>query len=437
MRCPPCSMLSFVLGSVATLLACGRPSAPLASADTDAAGGGGIFETGGTSGANSSTRGTPSSGATGAGGAWASGGAVFVGGGSGAGGRPGTGGLGRGGVFGTDGAVDAAAIMPTGGATGGATGGTFAGGTGATATGGTSDTGDPIDAGGAVTVALPPKFFGNIDTRGGIRSDFTTYWDQFTPENAGKWASVQSTISTFNWSSLDALYEYCDERHIPFKEHCFIWGSGQPNWLNNDNAAELARNWMKQFCDRYPKTRIINVVNEPLHTPPSYRQGLGGAGASDWDWLVNSFKWAREACPNAVLVLNDYNIIEYSNEHKRIIDLVQASLADGAPIMAIGAQSHDVAKVWLSTVQTYLADLISQTGLPVYISELDLPIADDVQQAATMKDLITTFWNDPNVPGITYWGYVAGATWRSNAELMTSTGAMRPAMTWLMDFLHR
>jgi endo-1,4-beta-xylanase len=194
---------------------------------------------------------------------------------------------------------------------------------------------------------------------------------------------------------------------------------------------------MKSFCDRYPKTRIIDVVNEPLHTVPAYRDGLGGKGTTGWDWIVNSFKLAREACPNAVLVLNDYNIIEYSNEHTKVIELVKAVLAAGGPIMAIGAQAHDVSKVPLTTVQKYLAELGTQTGLPVYITEMDLGIADDAQQAAVMKDLVTTFWNDPNVPGITYWGYVVGATWRSNTGLVTEAGVMRPAMTWLMDFLHR
>jgi endo-1,4-beta-xylanase len=354
--------------------------------------------------------------------------------------------------------MDAAQIGPTGGTTseaGGAIVGTIvAGAGGAIVLGGTLGqgggsgnggatvtnlgTGGTIDAGGSTaSVALPKKFFGNIDTGNNVRSDFATYWDQFVPENAGKWPSVQSSAGVFNWGRLDAMYKYCDDHNIVFKEHCFVWGSSQPSWINNSNAVEVIQNWMKAFCERYPKTRIIDVVNEPLHAPPAYRDGLGGKGASGWDWIVNSFKWAHEACPNAVLVLNDYNIIEYSSEHTRIVELVKGIIAAGAPIMAIGSQAHDVSKVSLTTVQKYLADLISQTGLPVYITEMDLAIADDVQQAAVMKDLVTTFWNDPNVPGITYWGYIVGATWRSNTGLMTDTGAMRPAMTWLMDFLHR
>jgi endo-1,4-beta-xylanase len=451
MRSPSSSMPKFAVGAI-LVLACGRSSsAPPPSADT-AAGGAGTFETGGMSG----TTHQPDSGGTLTGGSTEAGGAFDTGG------RPGTGGIGQGGAPGTGDRIDAGGIARTGGAISVTGGGTAAGGTTVTGTGGTmalggtSEPGGGAGAGGATasggnpgtggtngsggvagSVAWPPKFFGNIDTRGAARTDFATYWDQFTPENAGKWASVQSTLATFKWTSLDAMYKYCEDNNIAFKEHCFVWGAGQPSWLNNDNAAQLVQSWMKAFCDRYPKTKVIDVVNEPLHTPPTYKQGLGGAGTSGWDWIVNSFKWAHEACPNAILVLNDYNIIEYSNDHTRIIDLIKGSLAAGAPIMAIGAQAHDVSKVSLSTVQKYLADLVSQTGLPVYITEMDLGIADDAQQASMMKDLVTTFWSDPNVPGITYWGYIAGATWRANTELITSAGTLRPAMTWLMDFLHR
>ena len=480
MRYPLSPLLKIAAGAIPFFLfACGRStSASIQDASTVTGAGGNIIEKDGTSDNTSqpATDGAPASGGTGAGGTGGSGGAVSSGGETGTGGQPGTGGAtggGRGGASGTSGKTGTGGTTFTGGTilssagtsgTGGAIGtGTFVGsggssgtggttgpggslapdggtgGGGAPGTGGSSGTGGAGGTGGVTgTATLPPKFFGNIDTRSAVRSDFATYWDQFTPEDAGKWAAVQSSsATTFNWNSLDAMYKYCEDNHILFKEHCFIWGSAQPAWINNSNVAAVAQNWMKSFCDRYPKTRLIDVVNEPLHTTPGYKDGLGGAGTSGWDWIVNSFKWAHEACPNAVLILNEYNLIEYSGEHARIIELVKAIRAAGAPIMAIGAQGHDAAKVAVSTLQTYLADIANQTGLPVYITELDLGVADDVEQATIMKDIVTTFWNDPNMAGITYWGYIVGTTWRSNTGLMTSTGTMRPAMIWLMDFLHR
>jgi endo-1,4-beta-xylanase len=356
---------------------------------------------------------------------------VGTGGGVGKGGASGTvvgvGGLGAGGKTGAGGTLAAGGRAGTGGMAGSAGSG---GGAGTTATGGA--------AGSTATPPFPPKFFGNVDTNNQVRADFVTYWDQFTPENIGKWAWVQGvSANAFSWERLDAAYKYCEDNHIIFNEHSFIWGSSQASWINESNAVAAVQNWMKAFCERYPKTRVINVVDEPLHTTPRYATWIGGGGGTTWDWVANSFKWAHEACPNAVLVLNEYNIIEYSSEHGRIITLAKTVLDAGAPVMAIGAQGHDVARVPLATVQAYVADIVNQTGLPVYITQLDLPVADDAQQAAILRDFVTAFWHDPSVPGITHWGYVVGRTWRGNTGLIKDDGTPRPAMTWLMDYLGR
>ena len=107
----------------------------------------------------------------------------------------------------------------------------------------------------------------------------------------------------------------------------------------------------------------------------------------------------------------------------------------GAPIDGVGAQAHGVYRQQAANVQKMIDSLASETGLPVYITEFDINDADDTQQLQAMQSLFTMFWNDANVKGITIWGYIVGSTWEANTGLMTSTGTMRPAMTWLEDFL--
>ncbi len=389
---------------------------------------GGQVGNGGATGTGGMTVG--SGGATESGGKTGSGGATSAGGTTGGGGTTGMGGTtSNGGAVSDAGRRDGGGTRDSGpAATGGGPG-----------TGGSTSAGGASGAGGStVTPGTVKKFFGNIDTSGSIRTDFKTMWDQFSPENAGKWGSVQgSSQSSFNWNSLDAMYKYCTDNNIVFKQHNFIWGSQQPSWVNNSNGQAAVQNWMTQFCQRYPNTAVIDVVNEPLHTTPAYRDGIGGAGSSGWDWIANALKWAREACPNAVLLVNEYNTIEYSSENGRIISLVNAVKKAGGPIDAVGCQGHDVAKVSVSTITNYANSIISQTGLPIYITEMDIGIADDTQQATIMKDVVTPLWSNDNVKGFTYWGYIVGRTWRSNTGLMTDSGTKRAALTWLMSFLGR
>ncbi|MGD8863321.1 MAG: endo-1,4-beta-xylanase, partial [Myxococcales bacterium] len=108
----------------------------------------------------------------------------------------------------------------------------------------------------------------------------------------------------------------------------------------------------------------------------------------------------------------------------------------GAPIDAIGAQAHAAFDVPTVTVQGYV-DALAATGLPVYISEYDINLADDEQQRQVMAEQFTMFWNHDSVPGVTLWGYVEGQTWLEHTGLMSPTGQQRPAMTWLMDYLDR
>ena len=42
------------------------------------------------------------------------------------------------------------------------------------------------------------KFLGNI-SQNSIPSNFGTYWNQVTPENATKWGSVEGTRNSMNW----------------------------------------------------------------------------------------------------------------------------------------------------------------------------------------------------------------------------------------------
>ncbi|HEY6555736.1 MAG TPA: endo-1,4-beta-xylanase [Polyangiaceae bacterium] len=284
------------------------------------------------------------------------------------------------------------------------------------------------------------KFVGNITTRGQVRSDFTRYWQQITPENEGKWGSVEPQRDVMNWAGMDRIRDYARANRIPYKGHTLVWGAQQPGWVANLPASEQraeVEEWIREFCTRYPDVAMIDVVNEPPpHTTPSYVNALGGAGSSGYDWIVQAFRWARQYCPNSILILNDYNTIEYSYANDNMINIVNRIRAAGAPIDAIGAQAHGAFSMSTSTVQNYL-DRLAATGLPIYITEYDINVADDVQQRNIMQSQFTMFWNHPSVRGITLWGYVSGSTWLPNSGLMSSSGQMRPAMGWLMTFLGR
>jgi endo-1,4-beta-xylanase len=279
------------------------------------------------------------------------------------------------------------------------------------------------------------KFLGNIIGTT-TPSDFTKYWNQVTPENAGKWASVEAVRDQMSWTALDNAYAVATNSNVRFKQHTFVWGQQQPTWLDNLSAQDVkaeVEEWISEFCSRYPNTDFIDVVNEPLHAPATYRNALGGNGTTGWDWVVWAFEKARQYCPNAKLFLNDYNIVnsnDATTDYLQIINILKSrDLIDG-----IGEQGHFLETTGLATIKSNL-DRLADTGLPIHISEFDLNIVEDTEQKFRYEQLFPILWQHRAVHGITLWGYKEGEIWRTNAYLIRANGSFRPAFTWLQDYV--
>jgi endo-1,4-beta-xylanase len=274
-----------------------------------------------------------------------------------------------------------------------------------------------------------PKFLGNIV--GDLAPpSFSTYWNQVTPGNSGKWGSVEEVRNVMDWTKLDRAYNYAKSNSFPFKQHTLVWGNQEPAWVSSLSPAEQAaevEEWIRLFGERYPDAEFIDVVNEPLHFPPSYANAIGGSGATGWDWVIWTFQKARQYCPNSQLLLNDYGILgntKNTSDYLKIIDLLKArGLIDG-----IGEQGHGLEYAQSSKIESSL-DALAATGLPIYISELDVDLANDADQLVTYQRLFPLLYEHPGVAGVTLWGYLIGDTWKPNAHLLGTTNTVG---TWTL-----
>ncbi|HON09725.1 MAG: T9SS type A sorting domain-containing protein [Fibrobacter sp.] len=293
------------------------------------------------------------------------------------------------------------------------------------------------------------KFLGNITTNGRVRDDFISMWNQITGENEHKWGSVERTRDQMNWSGGDNIANYAKQHGIPWKFHTLIWGSQYPDWMNNlstsEQKAEIIE-WFDAAAARYPDVQMIDVVNEAYmsdpnnwnagkHAPIPFREALGGTGSTGYEWIVQSFKMARERWPNAILIYNDYNTLEWNNEIQWIKQIIPKLIQAGAPIDAVGFQAHGLKNTSASTLKSRLDDIWNSIKVPMLISEYDIGEGDDQAQLNNYKNHITEMWNHPKVVGITIWGYILGSTWVENTGIIRTNGQDRPAMTWLREFI--
>jgi endo-1,4-beta-xylanase len=225
-----------------------------------------------------------------------------------------------------------------------------------------------------------------------------------------------------------------------------IWGNQQPAWIETLPPAEQLEEideWFAALAERYPDLDTIEVVNEPLHDPPStpgngggnYIQALGGTGQTGWDWVVTAFRMARQHFPSSELVLNDYSIINNPADVARYLQIIALLQAEDL-IDAVGEQGHAFSTRGSVDVMRTGLDSLAATGLPIYITELDIDGPTDEVQLFDYQRLFPLFWEHPGVYGVTLWGYRPGH-WRTaqGAFLALAGGTERPALIWLREFL--
>lgn len=294
----------------------------------------------------------------------------------------------------------------------------------------------------AQLAANKSKFVGNVIGNGNsIRAaNFKKYWNQVTAENAGKWGSVQFSSGTYNWTQLDNIYSFAKSNGFPYRHHTLIWGSQEPGFIAGLDSASQYRevvSWITSVGQRYPDMDFCDVVNEPLHAPPSYKRALGGDGATGWDWVIKAFELARQYLPaKTELHLNEYSVINDGNANARYLQIINL-LKERGLIDGIGVQGHNFevnGGASTTTLHNNLTNLAA-TGLPIYITEFDINVQDDNTQLQRYQTIFPVLYEHPGVYGITLWGYIQYEIWQQNAYLLTERLAERPAMQWLRTYL--
>ena len=309
------------------------------------------------------------------------------------------------------------------------------------------------------------KFVGNITTNGQVRSDFGTYWNQITAENECKWGSINTGRGQFNWRGCDAAYNWAKQNGGHFKFHALVWGSQYPSWIKGKSASEtkeIITEWFDAVAEHYPDLEMIDVVNEAIRTGNnSYHSGytetniiqaLGGDNNGDYTFVTTAFKMARDRWPNAILIYNDYNTVQWNVDQG--IDLVKTIKKNGAPIDGYGLQAHDMMSqgggqggtggggscLAINTLKSTIKKIYDQTQVPLFISEYDIASTDDNVQKQCYSEQISFFMETEYIAGITIWGYIFGNTWLKCGNVNGCSGIIkdgkdRAAMTWLKDYL--
>lgn len=290
-------------------------------------------------------------------------------------------------------------------------------------------------------------------------------FSQITPEWEMKMERVLGDDGALNFDAADTLAAFCANNGLRLHGTTLVWYAQDPiafRRLVGDRAAFEAayRDYIAVVVARYRGlARGWDVLNEAVaERGDGYRGGIW-KDALGADYARIAFEVAREADPDAIRFLNDYNLETNPAKLDAFQRLLERLLKAGAPVNGIGTQTHLSAD--LPPVQAGAAiKALARFGLPIHVSELDvstkrrgwrgLTDADPLEvQARVVGEVAEAFMALPVAQryAFTVWGARDKDSWLRRAPnagdgddrplLFDDKGAAKPAFYAVQSALAR
>ncbi len=210
--------------------------------------------------------------------------------------------------------------------------------------------------------------------------------------------SLRPSSDHFDFSQLDELVAFSEAQHMRMQAHHFVWGEEKwlPDWLKNDNYTRqqlltLLEDHIHTVGNRYAgRIQEWTVVNE------AFTRGKHIYGLRDWwqdhigdsSYIDQSFLWARQADPKAVLILNDFQNESINEISDTMYAYIKDAKSRGIPIDGIGMQMHiDGTHPPMKDEVIKNMQRFGELGVKVYVTEFDVNM-NDVKADSTDKDQI-------------------------------------------------
>ncbi len=246
------------------------------------------------------------------------------------------------------------------------------------------------------------------------------YWSDMERER-GKVRFGKDSEFIYRRPPPDFCVEWGLKNNLTLKGHPLIWHDYTPEWLPDNNRAELTRiisERVAQIAKRYAKTiKIWEVVNGALERPVD--------AILPEDYVSWSFKEAdRRFRPDNILMINEVADIshEFLKEDSHYYLLNMKLKLRGIRLDGIGFQFHisgDLYKDFVSSEKLtpmQLMDIYTLYGKlekPLYITEITIPTVGDESegqslQAYIVRNLYRLWFSIPQMAGITWWNLSDG-----------------------------
>jgi len=274
-------------------------------------------------------------------------------------------------------------------------------------------------------------------------------------ENEMKWQVMNRGVpGDDDYVPADTIANFASANKLVLRGHNLLWYHRTPEWyfdLTDRQEQERAVvDHIQQLAGRYRgKIHSWDVVNEPIEPKNGRPDGLRTEVFLETlgpEYLDLAYHTARDADPNARLVVNEYDVeLDAPEQEARriaLLHLLEGMRRSGTPVDAVGIQAHLTAAggppLSAPILRRFLADIAS-LGLTIQITELDVTDENapadvtvrDSLVADTYRRFLDVALDEPAVKMVVTWGLSDRHSWivrreTYQAKWRTDDAASRP-----------
>ncbi len=274
------------------------------------------------------------------------------------------------------------------------------------------------------------------------------------------WGNFERTEGNPETELLMKAARYLQENGVVVKGHPLCWHTVCADWLLQYDNREILKKQLARIDREVTNfTGVIDmwdVINEVVIMPifDKYDNAvtricndLGQVGI-----VREMFAKAKEANPNAILLINDFNT---SPAYEK---LISDCLDAGIPIDVIGIQSHQHQGYWGAEKLEHVLERFEKFGLPIHFTENTLvsgelipPEIEDLndfqvsvwpstpegeeRQMRQTEEMYRILFAHPQVKAVTGWDFSDGNWLNAPSGVIHKDGSVKPVYEKLLQMV--
>ena len=256
----------------------------------------------------------------------------------------------------------------------------------------------------------------------------TTNFNRLTPEWEMKMEYVLQADGSLRFDRPDAIVAFAKAHDMAVHGHCLIWyaeDGGRFHELEGQAFLDTYNDYIHRVAGRYAGfIRTWDVVNEPVTDEGSVLRDCLWSQKLGEDYIRLAFAAAHAADPDAILLMNEYNLEYTPKKRATLLRAAERALKAGAPLHGIGTQTHIGGDVPPGAIRAAIRDIAS-LGLKIHVSEVDITLHEErpvnaveprIDQLRVLDELVEAYHDVPAAQrvGMTFWGVRDSDSWQNS-----------------------